>query len=168
MSDTVTFDTNVFPAEGLVARARHLGMSVAAVTVSHREAEGSSFEEELRDLESVLETGIWGESRWGQAVWGSSADSDRLERALAILSNRSFPPAGRRDHLSEGQARQLRDAMILCAHLRSNREILVSNDRRSFIADGRRESIEAEFGTRVMTVDEFEAYLSEREGQLTV
>jgi len=57
--------------------------------------------------------------------------------------------------------------MILCAHLRSNREILVSNDRRAFIDHGYREAIESEFGTSVMTVEEFEAYLSQRERTTT-
>ena len=94
-------------------------------------------------------------------------DAERLERALALLSNRSFPPPGRRDQLTGGQRRQLRDAMILCAHLRSNREILVSNDRRAFIDHGYREAIESEFGTSVMTVEEFEAYLSQRERTTT-
>ena len=166
--NSVTFDTNVFPAEALVARARRLGLTVAAVTVSRREAEGSSLEEEVSALESVLETGVWGESRWGQAVWGGSSDSGRLERVLALLSNGSFPPPGRRDHLSNGERRQLRDAMILCAHLRAGRDLLVSNDRRAFVADRRRQAIEAEFGTHVMTVQEFEAYLSERERDATV
>lgn len=165
---TVTLDTNVFPVGALIARAQRLGIVAAAVTVSRREAEGSSLEEEVHALEAVLETAVWDESRWAQAVWGSSTDSEGLERVLAVLSNRSFPLPGRRDHLSDGQRRQLRDAMILCAHLRSNRDLLVSNDRRAFIADGGRQAIEAEFGTRVMTVEEFEAYLSERERHASV
>jgi len=165
---TVTLDTNVFPAEPLIARAQRLGMAVAAVTVSHREVQGSSLEEEVCALESVFETAVWDESKWDQATWGTPADNERLERVLALLSNRSFPPPERRDQLFDGQRRQLRDAMILCAHLRANREILVSNDRRAFINYGRRQAIEAEFGTRVMTVEEFEAYLSEHERRAAV
>jgi hypothetical protein len=164
MSERVTFDTNVFPAGELISRARQLGMSVAAVTVTHREAEGCSFEYELRDLETVIETGGWNESRWNQAVWGSLADGDCLDRALSILSNCSFPSATRTNKLSAGHRRQLRDGMILCAHLRSNRDIFVSDDS-DFIADGRRELIEAEFATRVMTKQEFDAYLTDREAQ---
>lgn len=164
----VTLDTNVFPAEPLIRRAQSVGIAAAVITVSHREVEGSSLEDEVRSLASVLETAVFGESRWGQAVFGSSDDSERLERALTLLSNGSFPAPGRREQLSGGQRRQLRDAMVLCAHVRSDRHILVSNDRRAFINKGRREAIEAEFGTRVMTVEEFEAYLSEREGHATV
>jgi hypothetical protein len=58
--------------------------------------------------------------------------------------------------------------MILCAHIRSGRHILVSRDRRGFVNEGRREAIEAELGTRAMTVEEFEVYLAEREGRGTV
>jgi hypothetical protein len=164
----VTLDTNVFPARSLIERAQKVGMVVAAITVSHREVEGSSLEDEVRSLAYLLETGVWDESRWDQAVWGSAEESGRLERALTLLSNGSFPTPGRREQLSAGQRRQLRDAMILCAHVRSGRHILVSRDRRGFVNDGRREAIEAEFGTRVMTVEEFEAYLAEREGHGTV
>jgi hypothetical protein len=49
-------------------------------------------------------------------------------------------------------------------HVRSCRDILVSNDRRAFILEGRRATIAAEWGTHVMTVAEFEAYVSERAG----
>lgn len=123
---TVTLDTNVFPAEPLVAKAQRVGIAVATITVSRREVQGSSLEEEVRALETVVETAVWDESRWGEAVWGSSLASERFERVLALLSNRSFPATGQRDQLSNGQRRQLRDAMILWAHLHSRREILVS------------------------------------------
>jgi hypothetical protein len=91
-----------------------------------------------------------------------------LNAPLTILSNGAFPLPGKRENLSSGQRRQLRDAMILSAHVRSNRDILVSNDRRAFVSEGRRERIEAEYGIRVMTVAEFEAYVSELEGPATV
>lgn len=160
---TATLDTNVFPAEDLLERASQQGIAAAAITVSRREAEGSSLEEEISALESVAETGVWDESRWDEAVWGSEVDAQCLERALDLLSNRGFPQTGKRDELTAGQRRQLRDAMILCAHIRSGRDVLVSNDRRAFIDHGRREAIEATFGTKVMTVAEFEQYLLELE-----
>ena len=165
---TVTFDTNVFPAGERHARAVRLGIDVVTVTVARREAEGSSFEDEIRTLSTVLETGVLGESRWGECVWGSRSDGNLLERLLDLLSNHSFPAPGHREHLSSGQRRQLRDAMILCAHLHKKRDILVSNDKRAFINDGRREAIENEFDTRIMTVEEFDAFLDERERCSTV
>jgi hypothetical protein len=157
---TVTLDTNVFPAEALVARAGEAGLVVAAVTVTHREVEGSTLEEEAAALETVLETAVFGESRFEEAVCGSEADERCLDQALALLSNRSFPRQGNREALTNGQLRQLRDAMILCAHIRSGRDLLVSNDRRGFVSEGRREAIAGIFGVPVMTVPEFEAYLT--------
>jgi hypothetical protein len=159
---TATFDTNVFPADDLVACAERVGIAVAVITVSRREVEGSTLEEEVAALQSVIETGVFGESRFGQALYASKAD-DCLERALEILSNRGFPKRGKRDALTAGQLRQLRDAMILCAHVRDKRDILVSNDNRAFIDHGRREAIEATFATRVMNVEEFKEHLAKLE-----
>lgn len=134
---TATLDTNVFPAEPLVQRARLVGIDVAAITVSHREVEGSTLQEEVAALQSIAETAVYGESRFGEAVCASEDDGLCLERALAV-SNGSFPRTANPDTLSNGERRQLRDAMILCAHVRSGRHVLVSNDRRAFVNDGRR------------------------------
>lgn len=160
---TATLDTNVFPAEALVTRASQVGIAAAVITVSRREVEGSTLEEEVSALESIAEAGVFGESQFGEAVWGSESDAQCFERALELLSNGAFPRRGNRDTLTDGQQRQLRDAMILCAHLRSGRDVLVSNDRRAFVDNGRREAIAATFGTRVMTVAEFEQLLFELE-----
>lgn len=160
---TATLDTNVFPAEALVTCASRVGIAAAVITVSRREVEGSTLVEEVSALESIAETGVFGESRFGEAVFGSGSDAQCLERALELLSNRAFPLRGNRDTLTDGQRRQLRDAMILCAHVRSGRDVLVSNDRRAFVDNGRRQAIATIFGTRVMTVAEFEQYLSELE-----
>ena len=159
MIRSVTFDTNVFPTDGLAAQARALGLEVAVISVSAREAEGSSVEDEIRSLEQVLETGVWGESRWGQAQLGDRSDAERLESILALLSNGAFPATGAREQLTHGQRRQLRDAMILAAHIRSGRDLLVTNDARAFVAAGRRAAISESFGTATMTVKEFEAFL---------
>jgi hypothetical protein len=160
---TATFDTNVFPAEPLIQRAARAGIAVGVVSVSAREVEGSTLEQELAALQSVDETGVYGESRYGQAVYASRDDANRLEGVLAVLSNRSFPRQGNREILSDGQRRQLRDSMILCAHILSGRDVLVSNDRRAFIENGRREEIASTWGATLMTVPEFEHYVSERE-----
>lgn len=156
---TATLDTNVFPAADLVRCAESLGIAAAVISVSRREVEGSTLEEELSALESIPEVAVWGDSRWDEAEWGSDDDSECLERALALVSNGGFPEGTQREALSQGQCRQLRDAMILCAHVLAGRDVLVSNDRRAFVNNGRREAIEAAFATRVMTAEEFEAYL---------
>jgi len=151
-----------------------LDVELAPTTVTLRE----------RPLESsgqrwiVRETAVWNEARWGEAVWGqpvyetlvlgesrlgmSALGSDEspscFEEILRIISNGSFPKAGQRDDLSAGERRQLRDAMILEAHSRDGRDVLVSDDARAYIHDGRRERLEQLCDTRIMTVVEFCAY----------
>lgn len=48
--------------------------------------------------------------------------------------------------------------MVLAAHLREGRDIFVTDDAKGFIKNGRREALEREFSTRVMTQAEFRAY----------
>jgi hypothetical protein len=45
--------------------------------------------------------------------------------------------------------------MIFEAHVRNRRDFFVTDDRRAFVNHGRRESLEAEFSTRILTPDEF-------------
>ena len=151
----VTIDTSVLPAEEVLAVCRGCGFDYAVVSVTEREVEGSSFETQLRAVERLTETAVCGESRWGGAVWGSSESSDRLESILRIISNGSFPPKGDRANLSPGQRRQLRDAMILEAHVRSGCDLFITNDETGFVNDGRREILETQYGTRIMTAKEF-------------
>lgn len=176
----VTVDTNnLAPSEfdRLADTAEGLTVEFAHVSVSDREMDG--FRPRIAAAE-ILETAVWDESTWGEAVWGGSgteilevwvlgesqlgravlgdqSDADRLERLLSLVSRGTFPASGSRDDLSNGHRRQLRDAMILAAHIREARDIFVTNDRKGFIGDdGKvRETIESEFGTRVMTADEF-------------
>jgi len=166
--NSVTLDTNVFPAEGLINRAKRAGMIVGVISVSRREVEGSSLEDEVGALECTLETAVWGESRWGHALWGGSGDNERLENMLALVSNGSFPPRGQRENLSNGQRRQLRDAMILFAHIREGRDLLVTNDKAAFIVDSRRAAIETAYKIKIMTANEFETYLDNLERDTTV
>jgi hypothetical protein len=124
----------------------------------------------------VQETGVWNESLWGEAVWGPSPpvyetltlDESRLgmavlggdespsrfEAILAIIGDGSFPRRGEREELTDGQRRQLRDAMILEAHTRNGRDVLVSNDVKAFGRE-KRSKLEAVCHTKIRTVDEF-------------
>ena len=79
-----------------------------------------------------------------------------FDAILAIVGSGSFPP-GQRENLTVGQRRQLRDAMILEAHAREGRDVLVTDDVRGFVGkDGeKRRKLEALCQTRVMTVYEF-------------
>jgi hypothetical protein len=160
----VTVDTNVF-AEAKMARMSQatdgLDIALAPPTVSLRE----------RPLETseprwiVRETAVWNESRWGEAVWGEPISEamgeesrSRFKAMLLIISNGSFSKPGQRDDLSKGERRQLRDAMIREAHAREGRDVLVSDDARAYIRDGRRERLEQLCETRVMTLEEFCEY----------
>jgi hypothetical protein len=161
--ESVTLDTNVFPAQELIERAERLGIRVAAISTSARESEGSHVHSEVVAVEAIPEFAVLGEWRLGEAVLGSDADADRFELALRLLSNEGFPGLGGREELGTGQRRQLRDAMILCRHVSAGRDLFVSNDSRAFINHGRREQIEAAFGTRIMSGEEFERYVAELE-----
>jgi hypothetical protein len=79
--------------------------------------------------------------------------TNTLEKLPHVLSNGSFPPV--RANLSAGERRQLRDALILEAHIREGRTIFVTNDERAFIRDGPRVKLEALFPVRIMTREEF-------------
>jgi hypothetical protein len=153
---SVTLDTNVLPNDALLSRARDAGIDVAVISVTRRETEITPIEKHVVALEQVVEIAVLGESRLGQAVLGGDQDASCLERTLRIVSNGSFPRPGEREQLTRGQRAQLRDAMILCAHVRNGRSILISNDAKAFINDGRREQLQHEFKTQIMTVEEFE------------
>lgn len=151
----VTLDTNILPADEII---RHAGDDYvfASVSVTAREVEGTSFEVHLEPLYPLAETAVFDESRWDEAAF---SDDDALERVLNIVSNGSFPKAGFRYSLTDRQTNQLRDAMIFATHVRDGRDIFVTVDSKAFIDHGRRECLEAEFATKIMTLDEFRTSL---------
>jgi hypothetical protein len=149
----VTFDSTAKPDDRLIVKAIDAGWDVAFASVSVREADGTNF-----DVSLVPELGVWNESSWDDARWADEPSSERLERILAIVSNGSFPKNPSR--LTDGQAHQLRDAMILEAHVAAQRQVFVTDDRKAFIKQGRREQLEALLQTRILTPPEFEAELA--------
>ena len=148
----ITLDTNVLPGEEITCLCRGLDVKIARVSVSDRELEGSSI---VVDgcIERVAETFVIGESPIGVGAIGSDDSPVVFELVLDIISNGSFPKD--RSNLTSGQLRQLRDAMIFSDHVQSGCDIFVSDDRRAFLKHGRRERLETEFGTRILTVSEF-------------
>jgi hypothetical protein len=168
----VTLDTNTIDhRERIEESCAGLAVEFAYTTVTDRETEGTPFATGGADVletlvldesrlgqavfgRSMVETGVHGESRYGQAVYASPHGTS-LDEILAAIGNGSFPRPGARESLTAPQRRQLRDAMVLEAHARERRDVLVSEDRRAFINHGRRERLEALCGTRIMTVDEF-------------
>lgn len=130
-------------------------IEVAAVSVSGRELEKS----DIKILTAQIpETAVSSESRWNEGVFAS--DDDPLEDVLSIISNGSFPGPAARNKLTDGQRRQLRDAMIFAAHVREERDIFVTNDSRAFLKESRKEKLEKKYNTRIMIRTEFISYLS--------
>jgi len=152
---SVTVDTNTVDDPRVVEAARQAGFDIVRTTVTDRELESSGIQMALPEHQPLYEPLVLGESRLGFAVQGSEAVADTFERLLQIISNGSFPAKDRRSSLLPGERRQLHDAMILSTHIREGRQMFVTNDTKGFIQGGRRERLQREFGTRIMTADEF-------------
>lgn len=152
----VTLDTNVIPLEpSIVQDAAEYTFTVSSVT--ERERPGSVRDMSHAPISLTPETAVFDETSWDEGVWAD--ENDPLEDILGVISNGSFPKAAQRDLLTAAQRTQLRDAMILAGHVRAGADILVSDDRRAFVKHGRREKLEARFATRIMTLDEFRAFI---------
>lgn len=184
----VTFDTNVVPANEfqrtMLANAMcDKPIEIGLVTVSERELEGSSI---TVSFQPILETMVWDESHFGKSVWNAdpikedaiigesrigscliAASQFDFESILKVMSNGSFPKQGLRNKLYPGQKRLLRDAMILQAHVREKRDILVSNDAKAFGRVGKslRNKLENMLDTRIMSLDEFLEHIKTIPGQ---
>jgi hypothetical protein len=153
----VTLDTNVLPADDLLRKAPAEEFDFAVISITKGEAAGTSIAVSLEPLTSVPHLIAYGDRAYGAHAYGGVPDSECCEKVLEIIANGSFPPQNRRENLSPGQCRQFRDALILCTHIRDRRDIFVTNDSRGFIRDGRRELLQHEFETKILTRDEFVA-----------
>lgn len=179
----VTLDSNVLKTDFAKIRAAAGSQEVelAYTTVTLREdardegqdefvvAETGVYDESTYDSGAVYaetphvyETLVLGESRIGLAVIGG--DASPFEAILKIISNGSFPKSGERENLTRRRRAQLRDAMILEAHTRERRDILVSNDATAYIGKGgaRRQLLETVCQTKILTVSEFLSYLGQQ------
>jgi len=132
--------------------AKSKGWDVVIASVTERELGHGDTRLQVSGLGKVLEVAVWDESEWGNSVFGGA--DNYLEAIIQIISNGSFPKSGNRGQLTDGQRRQLRDAMILEAHAREGRQIFVTNDRRGFIDDGRRAKLQSLLKTRILTREE--------------
>ena len=147
----VTLDTSAVEPS-VKNHAALLGYEVQVVTVTAREVAGTSFEVSLGEIQLVSEVAHWGES-WDQAVWGGPDTKQVEETALDIIASGGFP--NNRAALTGKQRRQLRDAMILEAHVRSGADLFVTNDKKGFVSHGKREAFQEQLGVRVLLVSEF-------------
>lgn len=178
----VTLDSNVLKTDRekvlAVAAERGIELELAYTTVTLREEARDAGQDEL----VIPETGVWNESTWDSgavyaeepppviyesfvigesrldyAALGGHESQTTLDGILAVISNGSYPKPGLREDLATGERRQLRDAMILEAHRRERRDILVSNDVTAYIGkdDSRRVLLEIMCQTKIFTVAEF-------------
>jgi hypothetical protein len=183
MTLRVTLDTNVLARHlvRLQEAAAELDVEMAYTTVTLREnardagqdeivlAETGVYDESHYDSGAVyasppvFESVVFDESRFGYAAFGGIQSQSILDSILALIASGSFPKRGERDELTKTQRAQLRDAMILEAHTREGRDVLVSNDVKAFIGKTgeRRMLLEAVCRTRILTIDEFLDYLAE-------
>ena len=148
----IILDTNILPADDLIALVPSGQFEFAIVSVTDGEMGGSATQV---DISNIPETMVWEESRFEEAIQGDSESDSCLELSLKIISDGSFPPLGKRDKLTRGARRQFRDAIIFCAHVREHRDIFVTNDISGFIKGDRRIKLEKAFHTLIMTRDEF-------------
>lgn len=181
----VTVDSTVLhrDMQRLRQAAAGFDVEILATTVTLRErglplppqspmvAESGVYDESFYDSGAVYaesppvihETAVLGEWRLGLAVLGDDDAPSRFDAILAVIGDGSFPTVGERRELSKGQRHQLRDAMILEAHAREGRDVLISDDRKAFVGPygSKRRKLEALCATRIMTVGEFCERVSE-------
>jgi hypothetical protein len=157
---TVTLDTGTLRVVDALAVLDGLEVDVATTTVTARETEGTAWAGKVKQLNLILEPLVLGESVLGAAVLGGEDDRDRYERLLMLLSGGGFPKPGKRGVLTDGNKHLQRDVIILAAHAREGRDILVSNDTKAIgrPGDTLRQQLQREFGIRAMTLDEFTAH----------
>ncbi len=158
MKTLVTLDTNVLrhsEVSKIEQALQGLPIELTHVSVTAREFEGTDFTLLGR---RVVETGVWGESRWDQSLYSDAAIATLFEQILGIMSEGAFPR--NRDNLSAGHKRQMRDAMILAAHTRSGGNIFVTNETKAFGAkDSRlRKQLEQRCVTQIMNLNDFYAH----------
>ncbi len=153
----ITLDTNVAEDQDLLGLCQDRRFDVGIVPATAREVSETSFQADIRRLSRVPETGVWDESGWdAAALWVSDPGPD-LERILDIMSSGSLSRPELRTCLTKEQRGILRDAMIFQGHVRARRDVLVTKDRKHIL--NHKQTLEREFGTRIMTPDEFRRLL---------
>lgn len=162
---TVTLDTSVVDDLELRNSIKAAAYSEAVVTVTVRELKSPKFRQYIESTERLNEAAVWGESPWGSKWGGQVCGPERLslKDIIRIITNgSSFDFTS----MSEGQLHQLRDALIIQAHSLEKRDFFVTNDKRGFINNGRREKFGQKLGVQIFTADEFKALLSRTERRL--
>jgi len=140
----VTIETTQLEEVTIERLREHMpaGTDIATTSVSERERKRP-----MPGLdEHVLEVAVWDESTLDNAVWGDEGHVALQKNAILIIAGSTLPPADKR---TDGQRRQLRDAMIFVAHVKDGRHILITDDARGFANHGRRDKLEALGKTKI-------------------
>lgn len=156
----ITLDANVIDADTakLISEAEELGHEIVIASVTERERNNP---EVTKTVSKIPEVFVFGESSLGVGALAADDDDETFENILSLISNGAFPPEGHREQLTQGEKRQLRDAMAFTSHVRDGRDIFVTDDMKGFIKNGRRDTLESTYETRIMAVSEFKKHLAD-------
>lgn len=152
--ETVTVDTNILPLDDLTPLAYSAGYTLGVISTTLRELDGTDLIEAARKLTQTPEIAMFGESFW-DAVLGDVEHASDFDEILHVITSGSFPPPNGRDNLTPPQRNQLRDALILEAHIRSGNRIFVTQDAKGYIKHGKRAEFEQKFGIVIFNRGEF-------------
>lgn len=160
----ITLDTGVLDGRYYEVEdaARTLPMAVEFATISVSDRERGEHETKPKNIPTIPETVVIGESSWGQAVLGSESGARTYEQIRAIISSGSYTPPEGDELPHDGHRHQVRDAMALSDHVREGRDVFLTTDARAFINHGRREQLEALCSTKIMTPAEFIGWCAEQ------
>ena len=161
MLTRVTLDTNTMPVDDWISPIDRSKFQFAVVSVTAEEMKGTSYAVYLAPLEQVEKNTAYGAGVYGAGPYGGTIDKECIRRALTIITGGSFTDPDRVVGLSGGELRQRRDAEIICVHARERRDIFVTRDEKGFVRGGRRALLESEYGTTIMTPDEFVSAFAE-------
>ena len=81
----VTLDTNILPADDLIASVLPGLFEFTVISVTNRETEGTKYNVIPENISSIPETMVLGESCLGLAVLADSTDASCLEFCLKII-----------------------------------------------------------------------------------
>ena len=121
----VTLDTGVLDLayQDVKAAAQRLPTEVDFAIISVTDRERGEHESRPKDVPTIMETFVLGESLLGGAVLGSEAGARLYEQIRAIISSGSFNPPAGDEYIHDGERRQVRDAMALSDHVREGRDV---------------------------------------------
>src|SRR5262249_11990696 len=119
----ITLDTNSVRLDEVGAAVHKIrGGGDSAITTTLPPENRPPHHPSLPETHILFLVWVMGASPMGVTALAQEADRDLFEATLAAITNGSFPKPGSRSALTQGERRQLRDAIIFCTHVREGRE----------------------------------------------